>query len=161
MTHSQDPETPQAVGDSFTNEQLWNQLANAVSLDASENQVVWTIFGLFWAADAILLVALFTTGDIPKRPVGMLVSLAGVILSAVWYLIQKRAIGYLEFYDAVVDRLERRLGLPTGLAVSGKINDQLYKFSLKGSVSIRPLMNRCAGASALLWVAALFWFWSV
>ncbi|MEK7994197.1 MAG: hypothetical protein AAB403_10375 [Planctomycetota bacterium] len=160
MTHSQDTEPRATAGRSAISDGLWQQLGHAVSLDTSENQVVWTIFGLFWAADAILLVALFTTGDIPKPTVGMLVSAAGAVLSAIWYLIQKRAIGYLEFYDGVVDRLERQLGVPTELALSGKINTHLYESSLKGSISIRPLMNRCAFISAVLWIAAFFGFWA-
>lgn len=61
MTHSQDTERRATAGHSATSDELWQQLGHAVSLDTSENQVVWTIFGLFWAADAILLVALFTT----------------------------------------------------------------------------------------------------
>lgn len=141
-----------------TDGELWNQLGHAVSLDTSENQVVWTIFGLFWAADAIILVALFTTGDVPKPAVGAIVSAVGVVLSAVWYLIQKRAIGYLEFYDGTVERLERRLRIPPDLTVSGNINARHYQLSLRGSVRIRGLMNACAGISAALWAASSLWF---
>jgi hypothetical protein len=37
-------------------DQLWNQLANAVALVAKQDQIVWAIFGAFWAANAVLLV---------------------------------------------------------------------------------------------------------
>ncbi len=140
-----------------SNSDLWNQLGNAVTFDNSENQVVWTIFGLFWAADAILLVAIFTTGDIPKPAVGMLVSIAGTALSVVWYIIQKRAIAYLGFYDSLVEQLESQLQVQPELAASGNLNPT-FKSSLKGSIGIRPLMRWCPGVSAVLWIVAFVLF---
>jgi hypothetical protein len=56
---------------------LWSQLGNAVALAAKQDQIVWAVFGVFWAANAVLLVALFTTGDLPKRSVGLVVSIVG------------------------------------------------------------------------------------
>lgn len=52
------------------------QLSNAVALASTTNQIVWTVFGIFWAANAVLLVALFTTGDLPHRTPGLVVSAA-------------------------------------------------------------------------------------
>ena len=48
----------------------WTQLTNALNLRSSQDQVLWSIFGAFWGANAILLVALFTTGKLPEETVG-------------------------------------------------------------------------------------------
>lgn len=66
-------------------------MGNAVTLVAKQDHIVWTVFGAFWAANAVLLVALFQSGDLPKRPVGLIVSRVGFALSPVWLLIRHRA----------------------------------------------------------------------
>jgi hypothetical protein len=68
-------------------DQLWNQLSNAVALVAKQDQIVWAVFGVFWAANAVLLVALFTTGKLPEQSVGIIVSGVGLALSVVWLAI--------------------------------------------------------------------------
>ena len=51
--------------DTLEDSALWSQLANAVALVGKQDQIVWAIFGIFWAANAVLVVALFTTGALP------------------------------------------------------------------------------------------------
>ncbi len=43
-------------------------MGNAVTLVAKRDHIVWTVFGAFWAANAVLLVALFQNGDFPSGP---------------------------------------------------------------------------------------------
>jgi hypothetical protein len=138
-------------------EALRAQLANAVALSIKQDQIAWTVFGVFWAASAVLLVALFTTGDVPKRPVGVIVCTVGTALSLVWYVVQVRAIGYLNFYDSVVETIEIRLGLPAEIALSGRINNTHRSVHVKG-VSVRPVMVACTIVSAALWVCGFVWF---
>ena len=64
--------------------EIWTQLTNAINLRASKDQVLWSIFGAFWGANAILLVALFTTGKPPVESVGAVVSIVGFSLSLIW-----------------------------------------------------------------------------
>ena len=102
-------------------EALREQLSNAIAMSAKQDQIVWAVFGVFWAAGAVLLVALFTTGNAPSRSVGLVVSIAGTVLSFIWAIIQYRALGYLHFYDSVVQEIESRLHLPADVALSGRI----------------------------------------
>ena len=72
---------------------LLAQLSNVVNRSAYEDTVVWAIFGTFWAANALLLVALFSQGDFPRHSaVGIIISAADTVVSVAWFLIQRRAI---------------------------------------------------------------------
>jgi hypothetical protein len=133
-------------------DELWEQLANAVAFAAKQDQIVWTIFGVFWAADAVLLVALFTDGKLPEHPVGIVVSVVGFAISLVWSAIQIRAFGWLKCYETVIKQIEvERLHVPALIAVtgSGKRVD---------GVPVRGLMITCPLVSAALWGWAIWWF---
>lgn len=133
---------------------LWNQLGNVVALVAKQDQIVWAVFGVFWAANAVLLVALFTTGDLPKRPVGLVVSIFGLALSLLWLAIQHRAMAWLKFYEKVVRKLEEtHLHLPSSVALTGH-EEQV------GGMRVRPLMLGCPLVSAVLWGWSVFWFFT-
>ena len=140
---------------------LWSQLNNAVTLVAKQDQIVWTVFGVFWAANAVLLVALFTTGNLPGRPAGIIVSGVGVALSAVWWLIQRRAIGYLDFYGNVMRRLEERLlDENHEIALSGGLNSSVFGQTVNGP-RVRPLMRLVCLLFIIGWLVAVayFLFW--
>jgi hypothetical protein len=131
---------------------LWNQLGNAVTLVAKQDQIVWAVFGVFWAANAVLLVALFTSGDLPKRPVGLIVSIVGIALSLVWLAIEHRAVAWLEFYEAIVRELEQKhLHVPSSVAFSG------HRETV-GGMRVRLLMLACPLVSAVLWGWPVWWF---
>ena len=130
-------------------DKLWTQLGHAVALAAKQDQIVWTVFGVFWAANAVLLVALFTTGDLPKRPAGLIVSIVGLAISVVWAAIQIRAIAWLNFYDEVMKKLEDLLQPPVRL--TGRRDD------VKG-MSVRTLMRNWPFVSVVLWSGAVLWF---
>jgi hypothetical protein len=142
-----------------TSPHLKDQLRNAVALAAKQDQIAWTVFGIFWAANAVLLVALFTSGDVPKPIVGVVVSLVGVVLSFIWSLIQRRALNWLTFYETVVQRLEERLPIPPDVALSGRRNDTLFcKVIGASGTRTRVLMNRSGIAATLAWIVPLSWF---
>src|SRR6266446_4042996 len=103
------PDSRQEPSENESNKGLWYQLQNTVTLTAKQDQIVWAIFGVFCAADAVLLAALFQSGSPPTGFVGPIVSSAGVVVSLVWGRIQKRAIAWLEFYEEVLIELEKRL----------------------------------------------------
>jgi hypothetical protein len=58
--------------------------------------VLWAIVGIFWAANAILLVALFQGGQPPSsRYVGPVLSAVGFLFSAAWFGLQRRALSHI------------------------------------------------------------------
>ena len=135
-----------------SSDQLWNQLSNTVVLVAKQDQIVWAVFGVFWAANAVLLVALFTTGKLPEQSVGIIVSGVGLALSSVWLAIEHRAVAWLKFYEAILKELERNhLHVPLSIAFTG------HPEVVKG-FSVRWLMLACPLISIVLWAGAAWKF---
>ncbi|MGP8069953.1 MAG: hypothetical protein ACLP5V_08690 [Candidatus Bathyarchaeia archaeon] len=89
-----------------THEDLWKQLQNAVAVRSSQDQVNWSIFGIFWAANALLLVAIFTSN---ARYVVSVVSTIGIITSIVWLMLMYRSIGHITIYEDVMKEIENKL----------------------------------------------------
>jgi hypothetical protein len=145
---------------------LWNQLENAVTMAAKQDQIVWTVFGVFCAAEAVLLAALFQSGGPPTGYVGRVVSYAGIVISVVWWLIQIRALAWLRFYEDVVIELEKNnLSIPVNVRVTVPKEDLKEKvkwefLGLRVSVRIRWLMSVCPLISVLAWVVGLWLFLS-
>jgi hypothetical protein len=152
------PSTPRPESQSDLPGDLWNQLGHAVSMAAKEDQIVWAIFGVFWAANAVLLVALFTTGALPSPPVGIVVSASGAALSWVWFLIQRRAIGWLSYYERIIRELEEKLLVPHAVALSPGLNEATFNETVGRGVRVRPLMTGSGFVVAVLWIAALACF---
>ncbi len=137
--------------------ELWTQLANAIALRSSQDQVLWSIFGVFWAANAILFVALFTTGKIPVTGVGMIISFIGIFMSITWYLIQRRALGWIGKHEALIRLIDSLLfqGLSREAAI---INDVDYKKFLGRGPTARHVMQWCTGIFIFIWVLLFFAF---
>lgn len=143
---------------------LSSQLTRAVTLVTKQDQVVWTIFGIFWAANALLVVALFTTGALPKPVVGLVVSAVGIGLSVLWTLVQGRALKFLGFYEKVMADLEERLLREGGregereFALSRHLNPCSFNAAKGVNVSTRRVIIRSGIASIALWALAMAWF---
>lgn len=137
----------------------WNQLTNAVQMAAKQDQIVWTIFGVFWAANAVLLVALFSNGRLPTAPIGIAVCGTGTILSFVWFIIQRRALRWLAYYDEILYQLERKhLRIPAELALSARINRKTFEEKIGGGIRVHTLMVVSGLAVMTGWLATIFWF---
>jgi hypothetical protein len=135
-----------------SSDQLWNQLGNAVVLVGKQDQIVWAVFAAFWAANAVLLVALFTTGKLPEASVGAIVSGVGFVLSVVWLAIEYRAVAWLRFYEGILREVElNHLQVPLPIAFTG------HPEQVKG-VTVRWLILACPSVSALLWAGAALRF---
>ncbi len=133
---------------------LWSQLSNGVNRSAYEDTVVWAIFGTFWAANALLLVALFSQGDFPRRPViGVIISTAGSVVSVAWSLIQGRAISHLARYEFIVGALEEELRIPERFRLQG---DQ-HREKLQG-LGARKVMRGITQLAVVAWTAGLVCF---
>lgn len=143
----------------LTPQDLLSQLATTWNLRSSQDQVLWTVFGTFWAANAILLVALFDGGKLPtERTVGAVISGVGFLMSGVWHAIQTRALGHIERYEVLAARLENRLDIPEVLSTSPRRNKVDYDLYVKGHFSARNIMPLCSALSAAVWLIALLLF---
>ncbi|UCC81904.1 MAG: hypothetical protein JSW46_12950 [Gemmatimonadota bacterium] len=154
-------------------ERQWDQLTNAVEMVKHEDEVLWNIFAIFWGTNAILLVALFAGEGSNSAATNALAStggLAGVVVSAVglglsimWLTLHRRSLAWLDYYRALVENLEDRLGFKSypQLAISTEINKQLWKKTIgdwKNWPPARHAMLFCISVSAVLWFLALVYF---
>jgi hypothetical protein len=153
---SDPPGPPLGTGDTGDREQLntaWTQRA-------SQDQVLWLIFGAFWPTNAILLVALLQSADrIPLRVAGLVICGAGILAATCWLLIQSRAIGHIRRLEAVARRLEHRLAIDDDIALSesGPGDDTF----LSGPRA-RLIMQGCTIMIGLGWLIGFcFFFWGV
>jgi len=144
---------------SENNKWMWTQLQNAIKMRSSEDQILWTIFGIFWAATAVLLVALFRDGGLPDNSgVGVVVSLVGIFMSFAWCLIQFRTLGHVKKYEALMEKLEQTLNFPSEYAISGKINNDAYDQYLGKWPKVRHVMLWCSFVSIAAWIFGLGFF---
>lgn len=136
-----------------SDEALENQLAHAIALQCSSNQVLWTVFGIFWAANAALLVALFATGHWPAPTMVLIVAGVGAVLSLVWFYTQRRVIKYLNFYDAVIHKIECTLaGLPSAVHLSKGAKSELFQQHVGSDRSVRPVMQVSSAVAVAFWL---------
>ncbi len=127
---------------------LWTQLTNAINLRSSQDQVLWSVMGIFSAANAILLVALFLDGNFPtKLPVGIVLSMVGVLMSVVWLLVQRRALMRIEHYENLVRNLEDHLGLDARFRVGTSFTRP------NGGIRARTVMPWWSSFWAAFWAA--------
>lgn len=139
--------------------ELGSQLSNGVNLRSSQDQVLWTIFGAFWATNAILLVALFTTGDFPSNHwVGVVLGAVGAALSVAWHQIQNRAIHHIVRHEKNMQRIESQLRVPPYVAISAELSGAHSVHPLQRGPQARTLMRLCSIAALVLWLAALVAF---
>ncbi|MGD0922788.1 MAG: hypothetical protein ABSA70_13630 [Terriglobia bacterium] len=157
-TPIQQPPSRGVPGQPLERAELFPLLNNAVSMCANEDQIIWSVFGTFWAANAILLVALFSAGKLPESPfIGSVVAAVGAVMSLIWHLVQRRALGHLARFEDVVHRLEEQLGISPQLALSATINVDARDRFLRPPRA-RPLMQGCSFVSALSWFVFFLYF---
>jgi len=147
------------AGSCHLRELLWTQLGHAVTLIAKQDQIVWTIFGLFWAADAVLVVALFPNGVLPGGTVCMTVSWLGFVLSALWAVLHFRVVAHPTFYEGMHQHFESELKIPEAFALSGWRNQERFRAAMGRTRRARPFMAACPIVWTVLWGLALLRFW--
>lgn len=141
---------------------LLAQLGNATGMRSSQDQILWVVIGTFWATNAILLVALFQTGQFPDAPVGVALGTTGLVVSGVWYGMQRRALAHLVRLEALIRDLEQALYVPPSLAISLELNQLAYERYLRGGISARQLMRIFTAVSLVAWLAlALVSCWAL
>ena len=150
--------SPNLQENQLSTDALWRQLDNAIRMRSAQDQVLWSIFGVFWAANAILLVALFSDGIYPRYVVGTVISGVGFMMSLVWHLIQRRALGHVMRHEALIETIEIQLKIPTEFANSGKVNYKDYQYFLGHGVPARKIMPSCSFLTMILWALGFLFF---
>ena len=130
---------------------LWKQLSNAITMQAKQDQIIWTIFSVFWAANVLLVVALFSTGHIPDNIiVVLLISIVGIVLSLIWYIIQVRAINWLEYYEIITKEIEDKLEIPNNYSISSEKNISTYKKTIGNKRGMGRITMKSSGLFFLI-----------
>jgi hypothetical protein len=127
--------------------------------DNNTNDVVWTLFGIFFAVNSVLLVALFQSGKFPEAPAGSVISSAGALIALVWALFERRVLAHKERFEALIRRIEERLEIPIEYCTSRKTNREDWQKYMEGKgPGARPLLSISAWGSFVLWLVALLIF---
>ena len=115
-------------------------------MQAKQDQIIWTIFSVFWAANVLLVVALFSTGHIPDNIiVVLLISIVGIVLSLIWYIIQVRAINWLEYYEIITKEIEDKLEIPNNYSISSEKNISTYKKTIGNKRGMGRITMKSSG----------------
>jgi phosphate/sulfate permease len=128
------------------------QLKIVNNLRIHEDQLCWTVFSIFWAATALLLVALFQSSDLPFIFIKwILIPVFGLFLSIIWFIILFRALDYLQFYEKIVRDLEEHL-----IDIKFQTNRKNTNFEkcVRGC-SVRPIMKTIPIVMIFAWVLIL------
>jgi hypothetical protein len=142
-------------------EELLQQLANAIQLRSSQDQVLWGIHGVFWASNSILLVALFANGKIPTPNIGTILSSVGLFMSLTWYFMQRRALGHVKRHEALMARIDLVLFKDSD-AMYGITYEADYKKYLSGRPRARSVMPAAVIIFMIVWTIGLMlslWAW--
>lgn len=91
----------------------WGHIACAAACRFAQDSVLWAIIGAFLGTNAILLVALFSTGTFPtSSPARIIPCIMGMISSFLWWIMQAAALRRVKWYETVVLALQVRVALP-------------------------------------------------
>ncbi len=134
--------------------ELWGQLSRVVDLRSSQDQVLWSIFGFFGATNAVLLSAMFASGDFPKNLwIQIVLVVAGCGVSIVWHFIQLRALGHIKRHEALMAAIELALQVQPDLAISGQINQSLVREHVGKGIPARVLIAGFGWGALALWLS--------
>lgn len=136
-------------------ERLENQLQVVSSARVGENQVTWTIFGIFWATQVLLVGVLFQGSQFPPDAVpAFSVSVLGVVMSVAWALTQHRSLHHLQRHEDLIKAIEAEL-VRRGDLLAGH---QLTMRSLYKGPRARTVMRVCCWAAAAVWLLSAIVF---
>jgi hypothetical protein len=90
-------------------DELSHQLKFANDWKIHEDNLNWSIFGFFLAANVLILVYFFDNYNTQSK-FGLFC--AGFVLSIIWFVIQNRAVNFRIVYDELVFQLEEELKIP-------------------------------------------------
>jgi hypothetical protein len=134
---------------------MFRQLDNVVKLASKEDRIIWTIFSIFWAAEALLIVAIFNDHGISNELVFLTVSFVGLLISLVWFLVQRRSIKWLEYYEELIRLIEIEIEIPKEFSISPLINVKLFHDKVDKGIHVRDVMY-CSGLLCFIAWSGLF-----
>lgn len=138
---------------------LWAQLQHVIDYDNNTNDVIWTLFGIFFTANSVLLVALFQSGDFPRPLAGTIISLAGALMSLVWTLFHRRVLAHKERFEALTKRIEAELNIPPKYCTTRGTNIEDWEKYMGGKgPGARPLLLASSLGSFALWALGFLMF---
>lgn len=141
---------------------LENQLSNVIATRSSQDQILWSIIGVFGATNAILLVALFPNGDLPKSPIiGAIICIVGLLVSFTWTLMQRRALAHIKYIECIRENLERDINIESKYAMSPNMNIELKMKYLLIKPMARHVLRSFGWGMIILWVVGLIVFISI
>jgi hypothetical protein len=142
------------LGPTSNSSSLEHQLRLIVMSRIGEDQITWTIFSIFWAAQVILAGALFQ-GSFPPHPVvGIAVSFIGVAMSLAWAFTQQRALLHLEQYENVTKVIEQEL-IGKGIL---SVEHQITIGRRFPGPRARDVMRSCCWGAFVVWVLSSLLF---
>jgi hypothetical protein len=129
-------------------ERLEHQLQLASSARAGESQVAWTIFAVFWAAQVLLVGAVFQGDQFPPNVAPTFgLAFLGAIMSIAWGITQHRSLLHLERHEHLIDLLESEL-VQRGEMLP---EHRLTMASLHKGPRARTVMRVCAWTATGIW----------
>jgi hypothetical protein len=130
---------------------LRDQLELVVSSRVGEDQVAWTIFSVFWAAQVLLIGVLFQRSDFPPPPVsGLVVSIVGILMSSAWWVTQDRSLLHLERFEDLTRSIEDQLRDANRLHPDHRLT-MARRFH---GPRARDIMRMCSLGAALSWLGS-------
>ena len=101
-------ETPEGNGSWGWPERL-SLLSHLSDKRSSQDQVLWSIFGAFWATNALLLVALFNNGSWPPDArILRIVGSVGMVTAVAWTVIQYKALGFMKAVEEAMKSIQAK-----------------------------------------------------
>ncbi len=134
---------------------LLEQWKIANNLKMHEDHLLWFISSIFWAANALLLVALFqTSSQFFTLMKWIIIPLFGLGLSIFWYLVGAHVLGYTFFYENLVGRIEEILISDLEFR-TGWDNKKHYHKYITG-MRLKPKMKYIPVIGIIGWISGLF-----
>ncbi len=92
---------------------MWTpeQLQNVTSLRTDEHNTWVTFFSTCLATTALLLIAIFNSGDLPTKNVGIIICSFGCFTSLIFFLVQNRALISMKTWERAIDQIEKERNL--------------------------------------------------
>jgi hypothetical protein len=127
---------------------LLAQLANIISLHNDEHQTWISVFFASLTTNALLFIALFTTGDFPINPVvALCIAVFGCCVTLLLSRVQSRALLYMKAYETLAKTIEDDLELGK-YAYTKKLKESLKKERKQA----RPWISAFNWLVVMLWV---------
>jgi hypothetical protein len=124
------------------------QLAVIQQARANQDTVIWSVYSIFWAVNALLLNVFFHNGQPPvNRIVASLVAIVGVVAACLWLALHLRGLDNLKRLEGATMAIENGASVPVDARISRPPRKPLAQ--------ARTWMSITFGAVGVAWLVAL------